>query len=100
LSQFGVPFSSTSSQSLGGYALLMVDGPTSEVKSQISDGLIRTIDLGIVSHEVRARLCQSRFYERLGDINMAAFHLQRTEDLVQRHNLQKWYTMLTGIITG
>jgi hypothetical protein len=99
LAQFGVPFSSTSSQSLGGYALLMIDGPTSEVKSQISDGLIRTIDLGIVSHEVRARLCQSRFYERLGDTNMAAFHLQRTEELVQRHNLQKWYDMLTSIIT-
>lgn len=99
LAQFGVPFSSTSSQSLGGYALLMVDGPTSEVKSQISDGLIRTIDLGIVSHEVRARLCQSRFYERLGDTNMASFHLQRTEELVHRHNLHKWYHMLTSIIT-
>lgn len=98
LAQFGIPFSSTSSQSLGGYALLMADGPTLEVKSRISDGLLRTIDLGVVSHEVRARLCQARFYDRLGNANMASFHLQRTLDLVQRHGLQKWYEMLNHVI--
>ncbi len=98
LAQFGIPFSSTSSQSLGGYALLMADGPTLEVKSQISDGLIRTIDLGVVCHEVRARLCQARFYDRLGNGSMAAFHTQRTQNLVQRHGLQRWYDMLNHVI--
>lgn len=98
LVQFGIPFSSTSSHSLSGYALLLGYGPTLEVKSQISDGLLRTIDLGIVSHEVRARLCQARYYAHLGNGGMADFHLQRTQDLVQRHNLQKWYDMLNQMI--
>jgi hypothetical protein len=99
LGQFGIPFSSTSSQSLGGYALLVADGPTLQVRSQISDGLVRTIDLGIVSHEVRARLCQSRFYERLGNDQLAAFHLNRAQALVNRHKLHRWYTMISRILT-
>jgi hypothetical protein len=98
LAQFGIPFSSTSSQSLGGYALLMAEGPTLEVKSKISDGLIRTIDLGVVCHEVRARLCQARFYDRIGNMNMATFHIKRTQELVQRHSLHNWYEMLNRVI--
>lgn len=98
LARFGIPFSSTSSQSLSGYALLMAHGPTLEVKSQISDGLLRTIDLGIVCHEARARLCQARYYSHLGNDSMAAFHIQRTQDLVQRHKLHRWYEMLNRVI--
>lgn len=100
LARFGIPFSSTSSQSLSGYALLMANGPTLEVKSQIADGLIRTIDLGIVCHEVRARLCQARYFSRLGNDSMATFHTQRIQDLVQRHKLQRWYEMLNRVIAS
>ncbi|MCC7206021.1 MAG: hypothetical protein IT323_01860 [Anaerolineae bacterium] len=99
LAQFDIPFSSTSSQSLGGYARLLIDGPTPQVKSEISDGLLRTIDLGTVSHEIRARLCQSRFYERSEDGKLAAFHRNRAQELVERHHLQRWYTMVNRILT-
>ncbi|MBX3062268.1 MAG: hypothetical protein U0528_20705 [Anaerolineae bacterium] len=98
LSQFDIPFSSTASQSLCGYALLMSEGPTEPVRSQISEGLLRTIDLGIVSHQIRARLCQARLYESSGDRHMAAFQHEKTQELVQRHNLQRWYTMLDQML--
>jgi len=98
LAQFDIPFSSTSSQSLAGYALLMAEGPTPQVKSQISEGLVRTIDLGTISHEVRARLCLSRFFEVVGDKRMAIFHRGRARELVQRHNLHTWYEMIVQIL--
>lgn len=98
LAQFGIPFSSTSSQSLYGYARLMSEGPTEPVKSQISEGLLRTIDLGIISHQIRARLCQVRFYECAGDLPMAVFQRTKIEELVQRHNLHRWYSMLERIL--
>lgn len=98
LSQFGIPFSSTSSQSLCGYARLMSEGPTEPVKSQISEGLLRTIDLGIISHQIRARLCQARFYECAGDLPMATFQRTKIDELVQRHNLHRWYSMMERIL--
>jgi hypothetical protein len=76
----------------------MSEGPTEPVKSQISEGLLRTIDLGIISHQIRARLCQARFYECAGDLPMAAFQRTKIEELVQRHNLHRWYSMMERIL--
>lgn len=98
LARYGIPFSSTASQSLRGYALLMVQGPTEDVRLQISEGLIRTLDLGIVSHQIRARVCQSVFHESRDDQNMARFHRERAETLVRQHNLAKWYDILNMLL--
>ncbi|MBP8972291.1 MAG: hypothetical protein KBH93_00335 [Anaerolineae bacterium] len=98
LAQFGIPFSTTSPQSLVGYALLMAEGPTPGAKLQISEGLLRTIDLGDVDHQIRARLCQALFYECEGNTSMAEFHREKAEDLSHQHHLLRWYEMLNGIL--
>jgi hypothetical protein len=98
LAQFGIPFSTTSPQSLVGYALLMTEGPTESAKSQISEGLIRTIDLGNFAHQIRARLCQSIFYDCQGAGSMANFHRAKAQELVRKYSLQRWCDMLGTIL--
>lgn len=98
LAQFGVPFSTTSPQSLVGYALLMAEGPTTSAKLQISEGLLRTIDLGDVDHQIRARLCQALFYECEGNTGMAQFHREKAQELSRQYHLLNWYEMLNRIL--
>jgi hypothetical protein len=98
LAQFGIPFSTTSPQSLVGYALLIAEGPTTTAKVQISEGLLRTIDLGDVDHQIRARLCQALYYECEGNTGMAQFHREKAQELSEQYHLLKWYEMLNGIL--
>jgi len=98
LAQFGIPFSTTSPQSFVGYALLMTEGPTENAKSRIFEGLIRSIDLGDIDHQIRARVCQSLFYECEGTESMATFHREKAQELARQYHLLKWYEMQNRIL--
>ncbi len=98
IGKFGIPFSTTSPQSLVGYSLLMTDGPTETARSQISEGLLRTIDLGNVAHQIRARVCQARLYECEGSPVMAKFHQNKALELVEQHQLFRWHAMLNHVL--
>jgi hypothetical protein len=98
IGRFGIPFSTTSPQSLVGYSLLMMQGPTENARAQISEGLLRTIDLGNFAHQIRARQCQAVFYECQGVDSMAKFHRDKALELVQQHQLAGWHQMLNRIL--
>ncbi len=97
-SRFGIPFSTTPQQSLCGYALLMMQGPTDSVKAQITEGLIRTVDNGAVSDQIRARLCQSLFHDCRGEESISHFHRGKAQEMARQYNLGKWYEMLNRIL--
>ncbi|MHB8629430.1 MAG: hypothetical protein ACYDBJ_22835 [Aggregatilineales bacterium] len=98
LSQFNIPFSSTSSQSLQGYALLMSDGPTESVQAHISEGLLRTIELGAIEHQIKARLCRTVFFDCQSQHEIAQFHREKAQALACQFDLQRWYDMLNQLL--
>ncbi|MCC7207411.1 MAG: hypothetical protein IT323_08900 [Anaerolineae bacterium] len=100
LSSLGVPISGTSAQSLSGYAQLMLQGSTDSVKLQLSEGLLRANDLGSVTDQVRARLCQAVLYDCCEDHTLANYHREKAASLVQQYGLQRWYRMLNHILVG
>jgi hypothetical protein len=98
LSQFGIPFSSTGQQSLGGYAMLMMEGPTDAVKAQILEGSLRANEGGTITEQIRAQLCLALLYRRRSEEPIGEFHRQKAVSLARRHNLNKWYQMTSQVL--
>jgi hypothetical protein len=76
----------------------MKDGPTEDVRLRVYEGLLKTMDLGIVSHQIRARICQALFYDALEDNNLASFHHDKAQALVRQHDLARWYELLNRVL--
>lgn len=98
LSHFGIAFSSTSFQSLSGFASMLAQGPSDSVRSQISEGLLRAMEPGFVHFEIQARICQAQLYQATSDDSKATYHWQRSEELAEKHHLLPWYASMKRIL--
>jgi hypothetical protein len=98
LERFGVPFCTIAPHSLHGYALLMTQGPTDNVRLQMSEGLLKTLDHGGISEQVQARICLSLFFAAQGNQVLSDFHRQKALALVQQHGLSRWFDMLDTLL--
>ncbi len=76
----------------------MTDGPTESVQAHISEGLLRTVELGVVEHEIKARLCRMAFFDCQAQPEMAQFHREKAQTLARQHNLQRWFEMLDQLL--